>query len=41
MFFIDIGEPLKILCGSVTVFDNVWCIETEDMFYYIFWTTSA
>jgi hypothetical protein len=36
----DIGKPLKVLCGTVTPYDNVWCVETEDMFYYIFWANS-
>ncbi len=37
----EIGEPIKILTGTMTVFDNAWVIETKDMFYYIFWCTTA
>ena len=37
----EIGEPIKILTGTKTVFDNSWVIETKEMFYYIFWGTTA
>lgn len=39
--YIDLGEPIKILTGTVTVFDNAWVVETKEMFYYIFWCTTA
>lgn len=39
--YFDLGEPIKILTGTVTVFDNSWVIETKEMFYYIFWCTTA
>ena len=38
---LELGEPIKILTGTMTVFDNAWVIETKDMFYYIFWCTTA
>lgn len=37
----ELGEPIKILTGTMTVFDNAWVIETNEMFYYIFWATTA
>lgn len=37
----EIGEPIKILTGTITDFDNAWVIETKEMFYYIFWCTTA
>lgn len=37
----EIGKPIKILTGTMTVFDNSWVIETKEMFYYIFWCTTA
>ena len=27
--------------GTITDFDNAWVIETKEMFYYIFWCTTA
>lgn len=35
------GKSIKILTGTMTVFDNAWVIETKEMFYYIFWCTTA
>lgn len=37
----EIGEPIKTLTGTITDFDNAWVIETKEMFYYIFWCTTA
>ena len=37
----NIGETMKVLTGNITVFDNVWAVETEDLFYYIHWCTTA
>lgn len=37
----ELGKSIKILTGTMTVFDNVWVIETKEMFYYIFWCTTA
>lgn len=39
--YFEIGEPIKILTGTMTVFDNAWIVETKEMFYYIFWCTTA
>ena len=30
----------QTLC-TITDFDNAWVIETKEMFYYIFWCTTA
>lgn len=37
----ELETPIEVLTGTMTVFDNVWVIETKQMFYYIFWCTTA
>ena len=36
----NIGEPIKILTGNMTLYDNAWAIETEDMYYYVHWCST-
>ncbi|MBQ3583807.1 MAG: hypothetical protein IJA27_03745 [Lachnospiraceae bacterium] len=36
-----IDKPIKIMTGTMTVFDAAWAIETKDLFYYICWYTTA
>lgn len=45
IMFLDIdgsyeGEDLDYEL-TITDFDNAWVIETKEMFYYIFWCTTA